>query len=710
MNRSSIAAAIFVLPILLACRESEIDEPLEAEIDERFEAEIAECLVAWETGDYRRATTICEQTFETSGIPRAGSLAAASYYELFKLAWYDSRLRDALGLAQRSFELATEAGHQETRVTAVQGLFSVLYDTGNLDAAQAALEEAESLIPPDRRLDRARLLVYRGNFRLDEGRPALARRDFEAAIELAGGDDPQLLRSAHCNLVKANVLLSDVDRAARHLEAAQAHAADGPGISLLFYRALVEDAQERYAAAAATLRAALEQTPPAGWAWLLEHRLGRAEEARGDLDAAEAAYARATAILQTLRADLEYDELKAWLLDQKRQPYEDLFRLQARAGRARDALATAEEARARTFLDAFVHAASTAPAPALDAAAAASRIDTLEALLAAMQTSAVVALRPVDELLDALGARHLRLYFDAGDELWLIVAGGGRLDLRRLDGPIDELAERFHARPDDSEAAAALGRALLPPGTLPGAGETLYVVPDGDLGRIPFAALRPDGRYLVENHPIAYVPSLNGLVAIAGRGIERGSGSPAGEPAVLGDPRGDLPAAALEARAIAAQLGTRAAVGADATLDRLAAAAEAPLLHLATHTGLGPGGPWLALADRELGADAILRGRLRPRLVVLASCASAARTGKGLWGSLGAAFLTAGSESVLASLWSIEDDPTRELITRFYRHEGITDPAGALARAQRQAIAAGQPPSIWAPFVLFGSATPLDEG
>src|SRR4030095_958313 len=98
----------------------------------------------------------------------------------------------------------------------------------------------------------------------------------------------------------------------------------------------------------------------------------------------------------------------------------------------------------------------------------------------------------------------------------------------------------------------------------------------------------------------------------------------------------------------------------------------------------------------------IVAGRIGPRLTVLASCASGVRPGRQMWGSLGAAFLAAGSRAVLASLWSIEDEQARELVLRFYAEGGAADPLGALARAQRVAIRRGQSPIYWAPFVLFG--------
>jgi CHAT domain-containing protein len=238
----------------------------------------------------------------------------------------------------------------------------------------------------------------------------------------------------------------------------------------------------------------------------------------------------------------------------------------------------------------------------------------------------------------------------------------------------------------------------LPAGSLPAPGEPVFLVPDGVLGRISFASLRLGGRYLVEDHPLVYLPSLSALAATDGL-----PAGPAGPAVVLGDPRGDLPAAAREAREVAARLRVVPRTGTGATRVALERAAGAAVLHLATHTGTGPRGPWLTLADGEVGSGFLLARRTRPRLVTLATCASAARRGRGLWGSLAATFLAAGSPAVLASLWSVEDEAARRFVLRFYDKGGAVDPALALARAQREAIAAGEPPSAWAPFVLLAT-------
>lgn len=69
-------------------------------------------------------------------------------------------------------------------------------------------------------------------------------------------------------------------------------------------------------------------------------------------------------------------------------------------------------------------------------------------------------------------------------------------------------------------------------------------------------------------------------------------------------------------------------------------------------------------------------------------------------------FLRAGAKSVCVSLWSVADDPTAELMTRFYRHLIVDclDKAEALRRAKRELIEEGRwtEPFFWAPFVLSG--------
>jgi tetratricopeptide (TPR) repeat protein len=561
-----------------------------------------------------------------------------------------------------------------------------------------------------KRVERAHFLNNRGTVLAAEHRLGLARHDFERALSLDAGNDAEFSYEILLDLTEVSLEGDDVERAALYLKRAWEHLEPGkkPPPSLFYDRSWVDQARGHLAEAAEDLAPVRQAELDSEWGWKIAYQQGRVAEARGDLPAAEAAYERAITVLEEMRRGLAFDELKAWLLQEQRRPFEALFRLQARSGRAEASLATMERAQARTFLDAFLHTTSEETPAGKDWSpdASSERMAGLESL-PAMSESPVAALQPIDHVLSALRDRDGLLYFEAGDELWLITVRGRRLGLRKLAAPtaeIRDLADRFLGHPDDVSLATRLGEILLPAGALPEPGQPVYVVADGVLGNLPFAALRRQGRFLAEDHGIVFVPSLNALVA-----LEAPRAAPAQPAVALADPLRNLPAAAAEAVEVAHRLGGRAWIAGEATARQLREAAHSRTLHLATHTGLGPRGAWLQLADRRVTAGEIVAGRIGPRLVVLASCASGVRPGREMWGSLGASFLAAGSRAVLASLWSVEDRPTRELVRRFYAEGGDVDPCAALGRAQRVAIRQGLSPHLWAAFVLFGSERPLDE-
>lgn len=638
--------------------------------------------------------------------------AADTLIRLADLAWHRSRYRESFLFFRSALEEAVKAKDRNLEELSARGIYNVLYSVGDLKGAWQALESAGELAGKQDPGGQAWIFANRGNVLTDEGRLALARRDFEQALALATeATDREFFRSTHLNLTNIHLRLGDIARASHHLEEAWKYAEPGePTPSLLYYRARLALAQGRPADAVQAVTTALSQDPAPDWVWDLEYQRGRAEEAHGDLKAAEVAYKKSIEVVEGMRRSLAFDDLKTWLLDRKREPFEALFRLQARSGRAEEALATAEKALARTLLDALLYAHSAEGSPGgapWSPDVAAARLGDLELLLPVMSESPVAALQPIRQVLSAFGNRHGLVYFEAGDEVWLATVARQEVRLHPLTLPaarIRQMADRFLAHPEDAGVAGQLGETLLPLEALPKQGQTVYVIADGILGNLPFAALRRAGRYLAEDHPVSLLPSLNALAALESRGAKA-----PGPPVVLSDPRGDLPAAAMEGRAVARLLAGSLRAADAATSGELARAANARILHLATHTGLSARGPWLLLADRRLEASEIVTRRIGPRLVVLASCASGVRPGRQMWGSMGAAFLAAGSRAVLASLWSVEDRQTHEFVLRFYTEGGASDPAGALARAQRVAIGRGQSPTLWAPFVLFGSERFPDE-
>jgi CHAT domain-containing protein len=98
------------------------------------------------------------------------------------------------------------------------------------------------------------------------------------------------------------------------------------------------------------------------------------------------------------------------------------------------------------------------------------------------------------------------------------------------------------------------------------------------------------------------------------------------------------------------------------------------------------------------------------QLVVLSACDTGrgdVKLGQGVYG-LRRAFLVAGAETIVMSLWKVNDETTRVLMEAYYRHllagQGR---ATALREAMRELRRTQPHPHYWAPFLAMGRETPL---
>jgi CHAT domain-containing protein len=273
-----------------------------------------------------------------------------------------------------------------------------------------------------------------------------------------------------------------------------------------------------------------------------------------------------------------------------------------------------------------------------------------------------------------------------------------------------------------------------------------------------------DGQFLVERHRLRYAPSLSAL-HVSRQWLQARKALPDRPLWALADPVFDekdvrlksqpktveVAAAAArfgwllrgegdfrrlqhtgeEAEAIRQVLGadpSAVLLGPEATEARVRAAsdkgelARARYVHFATHGLVGlekgqPPGLVLSLVGNDgkevpggtndgfLRLPEVTFLRLNADLVVLSAC----QTGKGVRhrgegvSGLARAFLYAGSNGVVCSLWSVDDARTAELMADLYRGLKNRRPtAEALRAAQLRMIGQGRAPFYWAPFVLMG--------
>ncbi|HEY7511610.1 MAG TPA: tetratricopeptide repeat protein, partial [Vicinamibacteria bacterium] len=243
-------------------------------------------------------------------------------------------------------------------------------------------------------------------------------------------------------------------------------------------------------------------------------RLGRSAEALADAR-------EEIAGLERLRAELLPDDfMKRGFADQHQAVFELTIELLAAEGRHRDALETAEQARARAFLDLLATRAAGA-AVAVPAASADEVVATARRLGSTLLSYFVGDDALFIWVVGADGAVHGRRVDVPADRLWalvretrgalrdagarrprgeapegaaLVTRGGGRL---LLGGRGARAWRELH------DLLIAPVRAQLPRA----AGSRLTIVPHGPLFLLSFAALRDArGRYLVEDHALHYAP------------------------------------------------------------------------------------------------------------------------------------------------------------------------------------------------------------
>lgn len=306
---------------------------------------------------------------------------------------------------------------------------------------------------------------------------------------------------------------------------------------------------------------------------------------------------------------------------------------------------------------------------------------------------------------------------------------------QKLRDQILQYRQVISAKQENSEIASLLFRELLGPIAEYPAHRRIIVVPDQELHLLPFGSLMDSGQYVVESHQISVSPSATVLSLLKKRSHEHPAGirflgvAPWTEddewvipPSSMGvtppAPLAVLPASKTEVERAASSVGTPSTLllgpSATETRFRRLPLGEYGILHLALHGYADkeyPDRSSLIFAPERNGPD---DGQLMVRevrylnlnagLVTLSAC----DTGDGPFGeadvaNIANAFIEAGSQAVIASLWKVDDTATATLMGPLYMdlHRGFSA-VEALTDSQVHLVHQKLPPYYWAAFQLSG--------
>jgi CHAT domain-containing protein len=487
--------------------------------------------------------------------------------------------------------------------------------------------------------------------------------------------------------------------------------------------------------------------------WLILYDRGRIAEKEGDLKGAVGYYRQAVEVIEQQRSTINTETSKIGFVGDKQSVYRQLVAALFADRQYAEAFEYVERSKSRALVDMLAakqdFAVTSGDPDKVKQLLAMSSVAEMEAMLqggaaekpqsrslavsarqqlgsespelaslvnvSSLATAEIQALIPPDEAL-------VEYYYNAPDLIAFVLTAKG-LDAVRLDsgGLTDNVRQyRKHLENGNSKGHLALSKQLYDQLVRPIIGqidaEKLIVVAHGPLHYLPFNALHDGKGYLIERYSLRMLPSASVLKYLRSNPVAKpGEILAFGNPD-LGNPKFDLAYAQAEAIAV-----TRNRPNSKVLLRKDANEAafrqyggEFRYLHFATHGEFNAEAPLKsalllskdAQNDGLLTVDKLYSLRLDADLVTLSAC----ETGLGKIANgddvvgLTRGFLYAGTSTIVASLWQVDDQATSYLMTRFYDNLKQSDKREALRRAQLDTRKKYAHPYYWAAFQLTGNA------
>ncbi|MCX7791472.1 MAG: CHAT domain-containing protein [Chloroflexaceae bacterium] len=460
---------------------------------------------------------------------------------------------------------------------------------------------------------------------------------------------------------------------------------------------------------------------------------------------AAACYRLAISRWERARELLTGDMLRLSFLGRGLDPYHGLLALYIREGHKTAAFIAAEQARARSLVEAVTRIVGLPGGATLDAPPPETRADqaayaelrdpppttvaSLRAFLAATEDELAQLPRPGDYRSTPRRA-ILASYAVSPGAIHLFVLRSDMEEPELFSEPLDDNLRRFvrtnfgSARRVSSLLHGSSVRLwydynwlIAPLATYAAPGDLIYLAPSGILRDVPLHTLHLAGMPLGLRNTVVYVPAAGLLTACRARRCTAPDGAPLrARVAVFGDAQNNLAHARDEAETLARMFGIAPVLGAAVTAETIGEALQScDLVHISGHGAFGGTDAGeqtaLLLANGQVfsAQDVLALPPLPTQLVTLGGCetgVSDERPGDEQIG-LHRALLIAGVRAMLLSLWSVGDPSAAFLMKQLYRYLGASEGwclADALHLAMHDTSKQKDWSAFyhWAPFVLIG--------
>ena len=621
---------------------------------------------------------------------------------------------EALDWAYAAFRIAGESGWEDLTESAQGNLGWAYLELGDKEKAlQLFLAAAQTATRLGNVRFEIKWITDAGYIYRDQGNFVRAAQAHRKSLDLARQiNSKEDIINALEDLAHTDIMSGDLDDAGKSLDKlapmVRGNRLDQLDVMLAQGEIAAARRQDQQAEAAFHT---VEQDPASQTSMRLgaEHQLARLYEAQGNPAAAENTYRTALTTFETAREDLKNEESKLPFLTNATPIYDDYIHFLIKQGHTNEALAAADQSRARTLAQGL----------GLDSGKTSLRPAALHAGDVARKSGSTV------------------LFYWLGEQqsyLWAITPKKTSLFTLPAQREIAPLIERYRktllepalgrdaANPDGQ----VLYRTLVAPATdLIPANANVVVVCDGPLSLLNFETLLVPGpapHYWIEDANVVSAPSLYMLAAAKAPAASGKKLLLMGDALSPNPDYPELPMARTEMQKIAKHFAP-----ADETVYELQAATSgaylrSPLrdyayIHFVAHGVASRTDPLdsaiilsrsgAAEDSFKLHAREIIQHPIDARLVTISACyggGTRSYAGEGLVG-LSWAFLRAGAHNVIGALWEASDQSTPQLMDRMYG--GLADgmaPSAALRQAKLALLHSNgrfRQPFYWAPFQIY---------